>query len=113
MEHVCAEIFIRDNNGSMPKGAKVEIGTHNFPHATYLVRGSARCLQWRRSENEAWTLIEDVVRSAPTFFPVEAGDRHEFVALENGTIIHCLFVPRDPTTGEIVPEWNGWMEAAN
>lgn len=122
MEFVCAGVFIRDNGSPHAKGWAMQGHTHNFPHATYIVRGRYRARRWRRILNEDgspklgadgkedWLCVADVERSAPCWFPVEPKDMHAFECLEDGGVLHCVYVPRDPVTKR-PSEWNGWMEA--
>ena len=77
---------------------------HNFGHTTYIVKGSALVLR----------MIDGVLCkrtvSAGEWLYVEAGVEHAIIALEGGTLGHCIYSHRNHE-GEVVPSYEGWTPA--
>ena len=108
MEIVLGNIFIRQ--GIIDKrGEKVEGHTHKFDHVTYINRGTARIT---RTSPEGETKSK-VIRSTDPYNYVLILKTHTHVieALKDNTVYHCVYAHREPDTGEVTVEYNGWDDA--
>jgi len=75
---------------------------HNFDHTTIILKGAVR-------------IAKDGIDQeffAPSHCLIEKGIRHLIVALEDDTEFWCVYSHRSPQ-GEVVQEFNGWLEAYN
>lgn len=120
-EYVQAGITFRPNR--LNKGKNCGGHDHNFDHSTLIFAGSFHATARRPLFNtdgtpmldnngDQATIVEferDVY--AGTSLLIKAEWWHNFVALEDDSRFVCLFPSRDPVTGKIVPEWNGWVDA--
>lgn len=106
-EGVYGNIYIRPMTfgeiGSQLGGHK-----HNFDHVTMLWRGA---VQMRATLSDG-TKIDRVYRAVdgPLFVTIKAEVEHEFTALVADSLAFCIYAHRD-IDGEVVPSFNGWMEA--
>jgi len=119
MERVLGNIFIRtmyfEKAGQMVDGHR-----HHFDHVTLVLSGGVRV---RYHKEEAGQLVLQGEREfwAPKQMNGDGGQEaqvlikkdvhHEITALEDHTHCWCVFAHRDPNTGEVIQEWNGWMKA--
>lgn len=102
-------------------GDSVQGHTHNFDHVTLILTGAVR-IKYRRQtadgkielqgerEFRAPNKLYDA-SAEPAFALIRANVMHEIIALEDNTHCWCVFAHRDPTTGEVVEQWNGWRGA--
>ena len=104
---VCAGLYYRTcPHGTQNKGEVVESHAHNFDHATWITRGSYRIEAVlpdgtrRNGVFKAFNMVE-----------IKAGVEHKLTALEDGSEYFCIYPSRNPETGEVVQEFNGWDEA--
>lgn len=103
-EWVSGNIFIRPNR--MNTGEIVEGHTHNFDHTTIVFRGAFR-LEATRPDG---TKIDRILRAASSVL-VNADVCHKFTALEDNSEFWCVYAHRDPQSGEVVQEQNGFYGA--
>jgi len=118
MEQILGNIFCR-TMFLEKKGDVVSGHTHNFDHATFILQGSINIKRRKQIGNElvligddnykAKFIAGDVLQNAAL---IKKDEHHEITALEDNTACVCIFAHRDPRTGEVVEEWNGWMKAA-
>jgi hypothetical protein len=118
MEQVIGNIFIRTMFFAK-KGDKVDGHTHNFPHATLIPQGAVNVKRRKKLDGKLVLIGDDNYAAKfiagdvlPTHILIEADVHHEITALEDNTVCMCVFAHRDPRTGEVVQDWNGWMGAA-
>lgn len=117
MEFSIGNIFIRDNDSPHKVGWRMDGHTHNFDHATYIVRGKYRCIFKKRHISddgaEGWVTVFDQVVEGPYWLLIEANAKHDFECIEGPGILHCVYAHRDPQTKEVVQKWNGWYGAVS
>jgi len=88
-------------------GSMVATHTHRFDHITMLSSGAVS-VKWKDTQTGK---TGEGVWKAPTFFMVKKLFEHEFTALEDNTLGFCVFSHRDPNSGEVVNNFNGYMAA--
>lgn len=114
------EFRVRFNGGVHETGYIMEGHKHNWPHLTNIVSGTWRCRQWKEIVDEAGKplfhpdgkpllfLVADVMKKAGSLLYIEANNYHEFELLEGPGETNCIYLHREPLTGVVVPEYNGW-----
>lgn len=117
MELVLGNIFVRPN--TLNKGEITGGHTHNFDHATFVTHGSFHAKRWQRIVNEdgspkmdGWLLTDERDLHAGDIVLIKAEMKHSFEALEDDSRYSCIFSHRDPQSGEVVLNYNGWREAS-
>lgn len=108
MEYVSGNIFIRETP-PMPAGGVVDGHKHNFDHTTYVVKGSFR-IEHLNDDGSIVRSVEKHSGQLKNWVLIKAGALHRLTALENNSIYHCIYSHRTPQ-GEIVQEYDGWVEA--
>lgn len=116
MEWVSGNIYIRPMPHRLAKaGDSVEGHAHNFDHTSIVMVGAARF--------EA-DLIDGRHISVDKFAPneeygdtrchvlIKAGIHHKITALEDNTIVWCVYAHRNPQ-GEVIQYFDGWGTAYN
>ena len=53
------------------------------------------------------------VHARPCLINIPHDCDHELIALEDHTHAGCMYFHRDPDSKEVIPEFNGWIEAAS
>lgn len=120
MERVLGNIFVRtmffEKKGDMVSGH-----THNFDHVTLVLTGGVR-IKYSKEEYGRMVIQGEREFWAPKQMQGDGGQEaqilikkdvhHEFTALEDRTHCWCVFSHRDPDTGEVVEQWNGWTDAS-
>lgn len=102
-------------------GTVIEGHDHNFHHATFIF-GKAKVERRRAAFSADGTPALDkdgnqLLLDAGTIVVenwmvnIEAGMWHRITGLTRWRHA-CVFVPRDPETGEPVPDYNGWPDAS-
>ncbi len=102
-EEVCGNIFARIHE--MEAGEVIDGHTHNFPHLSLVFTGAVRV----EAVLPDGTLIDRVYK-APDYVTIRKDVRHKITALEQSKF-WCMFSHRDPRTGEVVQEYNGYHGA--
>lgn len=102
-EWVSGNIFVRPNPGAV--GRIVPGHQHNFDHTTIFFTGQFRI----KATFPDGRTLEELVQ-APAHRLIRAEVTHEIEFLSDGEF-WCVYSHRDPTTKEVVPEYNGWMGA--
>ena len=104
MEFVSGNIMIRpmilEKAGSVVQGHK-----HTFDHTSIVFTGSVRV---KAVLPNGRALEQDF--SKASHFLVLAGVEHEITALEDGTIVWCVYSHRDPQ-GDVIQQHIGWSPA--
>lgn len=121
MEYASGNIFIRPNR--LRKGESCEEHMHEFDHTTFFVRGQFRALRFERamrspieyatdkSGNPVWLLRDDRVFSAGQWCLIQKNMLHKFECLSDEGEFACIYAHRDPQSGEVVQDYNGWSKA--
>jgi quercetin dioxygenase-like cupin family protein len=93
------------------RGQKIKGHKHNFDHVTIVRRGRMAI----RSLKDDGTVEREVIKDDKSLnyghILIKAGVCHELEALEDDTVYWCIYAHRDPITGEVIPTYEGWMEA--
>lgn len=125
-EYQSGNLFIRDMESMTARheaGWKMSGHAHNFDHNTLIAQGRYRCRSWGvlvngfgdARLNEDGTpmlhLISDVERGAGSVLFIDRNMHHDFECVEGPGLILCLYSHRDPQTGDVVQEYNGWTRA--
>lgn len=108
MEYVSGNIFIREMRFPY-SGYQVDGHAHDFDHTTYIATGRVRIERLA----EDGTVERSVEKSAAHGFNwilIRAGVRHRLTAIGGPALGHCIYAHRTPQ-GEVVQEFNGWLEA--
>lgn len=106
MEWVSGNIFIRPN--LMAKaGDMVEGHDHTFDHTTIVFRGSFLL----RKKDADGVILDERTLTAPCSVLVLKDVWHEFTALEDHSEFWCVYAHRDPQSGEVVQDQNGYYGA--
>ncbi len=105
-EGVWGNLYIRPMSFEK-KGSTVDSHTHRFDHITMLSSGSVS-VKWKDTQTGK---TGEGIWKAPTFFLIKKLFEHKFTALEDNTLAFCLFSHRDPSTGDVVDKFNGYMPA--
>lgn len=88
-------------------GDIVQGHTHNFDHVTHIFKGSVHLKAFEVDANDQ--PIGDVVErdyKANSYVNIKKNWKHEFTALEDGTMADCIYALRD-FDGEVTDQWNG------
>ena len=104
MEFVSGNILIRPNTLAT-KGEKLPGHAHGFDHTTIVFSGAVRV---KAAFPDGRIVEQDF--TAPSHFLVKADVEHEIEALENETVVWCVYSHRTPQ-GEVIQENIGWMPA--
>lgn len=104
MEWISGNVFIRPNTLAKA-GESVGGHMHNFDHTTIVFSGSLRV----NATLPDGTVIEREF-TAPSHFLVKRDVLHAITALEDHTVYWCIYSHRTPQ-GDVVQEWNGWLDA--
>ena len=99
------------------KGDKRSGHTHNFDHVTAIWTGGLRVIIKTPkgkliSDNEHYAPDMKGRDARPCLINIKADLWHELIALRDYTCAGCLYFHRDPDSKEVIPEFNGWAEAA-
>lgn len=89
-------------------GSKIGGHKHNFDHVTMLWRGTVIMRATLPDGKKIAKTYEAV--DGPLFITIKAEVEHEFTALVPNSLAFCIYAHRD-IDGEVVPRFNGWMEA--
>lgn len=108
MEVVLGNILIRQEP-PLEKGQKVEGHTHNFDHVTYINKGKAKISRVSPDGEYAERVIS--ADDEYNYVLILKHHIHTIEAIEDNTMYHCVYSHRDPNTGEVVMEYNGWTDA--
>jgi hypothetical protein len=119
MEKILGPIGVRTMHFEKA-GEKASGHTHNFDHVTLVLTGAVK-VKYRKEVDGVLVLQGEREFRAPTKIAGDTGTEamvvikrdvhHEITALEDHTHCWCVFAHRDPTTGEVVQDWNGYMPA--
>lgn len=122
MERVFGNIFVRET-GMQQTGYTVDGHTHKFSHVTYFPSGTWEVWRLRRvtdadgvqqkdTDGEPlWVETDRRIVKPGNWLGIEADCRHGFKLLEGPGQYHCVYSHRDPDTGEVIEEYNGWSDA--
>ena len=108
MEFISGNIFIREMRFEQA-GQQVNGHGHKFDHTTYVAKGAFLI----EHLNEKGEVLKSVVKRASegrNWVLIKAGAVHRITALEDHTLAHCIYSHRT-SQGDVVQEWNGWLEA--
>lgn len=108
MEYVSGNIFIRQGVIELAGGI-VDGHEHNFDHTTYIVRGSF-LIQKLDEEGNVVSSVTKRATDGYNWVLIKAGVRHKLTSLEDNSVYHCIYSHRTPQ-GDVVQEYDGWMEA--
>lgn len=115
MEWVSGNVFIRPI-ALAKAGEKMDGHTHNFDHTTIVFTGAVRVVK-RRPTNQMdasgrpiMVVVSEKNLKAPASILIEANAHHEITAIENNSVLWCVYSHRDPQ-GDVVQEYNGWQAA--
>ena len=120
MEYASGNIFIR-TQGPMAKDIQSISHQHNFDHTTYVAKGGFSIEQVEPVAFDAdkqpteFRTVRKVEKSAAdlkNWVLVKANTWHRLTALEDDSVYHCLYSHHTPQ-GDIVQEYDGWMESYN
>ena len=99
-EFVSGNIYVRPIH--MGLGSEVGGHTHNFDHTTIVFTGTVEAVVTKPDGS-----IFTQVITAPDFLLIKADYKHSFRALEDGTVMWCVYSHRDPQ-GRVTLEKTGW-----
>ena len=104
-EQASGNIFMRKFRAQYA-GQEIQGHTHNFDHTTIVFTGAVHV----RGECPDGRIIEQDFH-APDSFLVKKDVKHTITAIEDNTEYWCVYSHREPETGEVVQEYNGWGDA--
>lgn len=125
-EYQSGNLFIRDMDSFTTRheaGWKMSGHTHNFDHNTFIIQGRYRCVEARpiisndgtpvllADGSQALYVVADVERGPGTFLFIDKDVWHTFECIEGPGVLLCVYSHRDPQTGDVVQQYNGWAEA--
>lgn len=123
MERVFGGIFVRESGHILETGFVMDGHTHNFDHITYFPMGMWEVHRIRKvvdaqgnpkldeKGEEIWHEIDSGIIKAGAWLPIAKNDKHWFKLLEGPGMYHCIYAHRNPDSGEVVNEYNGWHGA--
>ena len=88
------------------KDATTEGHAHNFPHVTYVTRGS---LLFEELDGPMGNVVKSNVKTArdgKNFMLIKAHVYHRITALEDNCMGHCIYLHRD-ADGKVSEEYQG------
>lgn len=105
-------LYQRTCDEPMRAGQEVETHRHNFDHWTFVTNGRLR-LEMLDGEDGNVVRGVDLNAASPQFAGgfVAADTWHRLTALSDGVVYHCLYVSRDPVTGDVEDVYTGWQDA--
>lgn len=125
-EYQSGNAFFRDM-GSLTErhkaGWTMHGHSHNFHHHTLICQGRYRCVMARPiiandgtpvmlpDGSQSLHVIRDVELTPGPPLPIDKDVWHSFECLEGPGLLLCFYSHRDPQTGDVVQDYNGWMEA--
>lgn len=121
-EFASGPLYIRTMD-HLPKGRVIDGHRHNFAHVTLVIRGRVKVTKRGEIVKTTGEQIMDgegkpllMVLGIREFGPgvpilIAAECHHEIEVLEDDTAVWCQFTHRDPVTGGVVQEYNGWERA--
>jgi hypothetical protein len=104
MEWVSGNVFIRPNVLENA-GEYIDGHTHNFDHTSIVFTGAVRVTQKTPDGNEFTQEFH-----APAHFLVKANYSHLIEALEDKTVVWCVYSHRN-AQGDVIEQNPGWMGA--
>ncbi len=111
MERVSGNIYIRQM-GPLKAGQEVAGHSHNFDHTTFIRTGavliSADLPDGRHIEREFYSVRPGCIDKY--YALIKAKVVHQIKSIEDDTVLDCIYSHRSPQ-GEIVEQYDGWMEA--
>ena len=126
MEYQSGNLFIRDM-GSLTEaheaGWKMEGHAHKFDHNTFILSGRYRCecltpvffsggAPMLDSEGaQVLQMLYDVERGPGLPLFIDANHWHRFTCLEGPGRLICVYSHREPQTGGVIQQYNGWYGA--
>lgn len=93
-------------SGTLARGDVIAGHKHNFDHATILGRGRVRV----RETHPDGSTVEHEHSELFDAWETRADVEHEITALEDGTVIGCVYPHREPD-GTIVERYKGYEGA--
>ncbi len=79
---------------------------HNFDHVLILMQGSVLVKSTLPDGREI-----EATKDRGSYLLIRKGVAHEGFGLEDYNEGWCIFAHRDPQTGNVLEEWNGWPGA--
>ena len=105
MEYQAGNVFVRQM--PFPKASDVVEGhAHAFDHVTYCARGALK-IERLAPDGTVERVIEKRASQGWNWVLIEAGVCHRITALEDNSMVHCIYSHRNPQC-EVVQEWDGW-----
>lgn len=104
MEWVSGNIFIRPMT-LLKAGDKIKGHTHKFDHTAIVFTGALKIKAKLKDGRE----VEQEFQ-APAHALIKAGVEHELTAIDDGTIVWCVYSHRSPQ-GDVIQQYIGWHPA--
>lgn len=107
--YVSGNIHIREMFFALA-GVVVEGHAHNFDHTTYVIRGAVK-IERLDADGNVVQIVTKKASDGQNWVLIKAGVLHRLTAMEDNSMGHCISSHRDPETGEVIADFNGWDEA--